>query len=81
MELQEDHFAKLLLAYPDGTTLINTDDKHYKFWNIKADGSTVVTTWGRIGYKTQSSTKQVWSPEKEMQNLIWKKLQKGYKKI
>jgi len=82
MEIKDEHMAKLLLVYAsEGTTLVCTDQDHYKFWNIvyNNDEGTVVTTWGRIGYNIQSSKKsQQPDPQYTARNLINSKLKKGY---
>jgi predicted DNA-binding WGR domain protein len=41
------------------TTLINTNDNHYKFWNatMRDGGSLVVVRWGRIGTNGQGQVK------------------------
>lgn len=86
MEVKGEHLAKLLLSY-EGTTLVCTEDNHYKFWNIVHNESdnTLVTTWGRIGQKAQSSTKKVtdsYMPIKwQIENQINKKIKKGYEYI
>lgn len=83
MEIKDEDMAKLLLVYAsEGTTLVCTEDNHYKFWNIKYNDreGEVTTTWGRIGNKIQSSTKPIshWNPRQHVQDLINKKIKKGY---
>src|SRR5262245_31206480 len=52
-----------------------------KFWEIQLDGTSFVTTYGRIGTDGQSSMKE-WDSEakarKEYDKLIAEKVKKGY---
>lgn len=81
MEIKDEDAAKLLLVYAsEGTTLVHSSDKHYKFWNIKAnkDGS-ITTTWGRIGNTPQSNTlPPALYPQYIIMKAVKGKLQKGY---
>jgi uncharacterized protein (TIGR02996 family) len=57
------------------------DDKSYKFWNIELEGKSFTVTFGRIGTKGQSQTKEFPSAEKASaahEKLISEKLGKGY---
>lgn len=84
MEVKDEHLAKLLLAY-EGKTLVCTDGEHYKFWNVSYNekDDTITTKWGRIGNKVQSSTKESrqWSVKEEIEDMVNKKLKKGYEDI
>ena len=74
--------AKLLLSFGEGTTLINTDDDHYKFWHISSDGNDVYTHYGRIGKAIRESKKSFSSEfqkEKFIETKIIEKKRKGYK--
>lgn len=81
MEVKDEHLAKLLLCY-GGTTLVCTDGEHYKFWNVTAvdgeDGK-VITTWGRIGHKTQSREKYM--NRYQLEKTIQSKIDKGYERV
>src|SRR5262249_59950339 len=52
-----------------------------KFWNIELDGNKTIVTFGRIGTKGQTKTKEHASAaaaQKEYDKLIKEKLGKGY---
>ncbi|MGB7323664.1 MAG: DUF5724 domain-containing protein [Rubripirellula sp.] len=56
--------------------------KSSKFWEITLSGSSVTTTWGRIGSKGQSKTKDFddqAAAESEYERLVTEKTGKGYK--
>lgn len=81
MEIKDEDAAKLLLVYAsDGTTLINSSDNHYKFWNIRLNkDGTITTTWGRIGNTPQSNTLPAAAfPDHIIRKAVQGKLQKGY---
>lgn len=53
-----------------------------KFWQIEISGSTVTTSWGRIGSAGQTKTKTFGDPQKaqaEFEKLVSEKSSKGYK--
>ncbi|MFO0555015.1 MAG: WGR domain-containing protein [Polyangiaceae bacterium] len=55
-----------------------------KFWEIKLDGSSFETTYGRIGTDGQTSLKEYDSPDKakkEYDKLVAEKVKKGYKLV
>jgi uncharacterized protein (TIGR02996 family) len=57
------------------------DEKSHKFWNIELQGSSFTVTYGRIGSKGQSKTKDFPSPEaaqKAYDKLVAEKLAEGY---
>jgi uncharacterized protein (TIGR02996 family) len=57
------------------------DDKSYKFWNIELEGMSFTVTYGRIGTKGQTQTKEFDTAEKAQKaydKLIAEKLGKGY---
>jgi uncharacterized protein (TIGR02996 family) len=57
------------------------DDGSRKFWNIELDGNKTIVTFGRIGTKGQTKTKEHASAaaaQKEYDKLIKEKLGKGY---
>lgn len=87
MEVKDEHLAKLLLGYI-GTTLVCTDDEHYKFWNVNHEINPndnrygyhdVKLTWGRIGKRVQSKEKSM--SAYEIEETIRKKIKKGYEYI
>lgn len=54
-----------------------------KFWEVRTDGTTLTTRWGRIGTPGSLTNKVYGSPaaaESERDKLIRSKLVKGYKK-
>jgi DNA ligase-1 len=58
-----------------------SDGSSNKFWEIRLDGTSFTTTFGRIGTEGQSSTKE-WDSEekaqKEYDKLVAEKTKKGY---
>ena len=61
-----------------------SDGKSNKFWEISATGSSLTTTFGRIGTDGRSTTKQFSTDEKcqtEVEKLIRQKTSKGYAEI
>jgi uncharacterized protein (TIGR02996 family) len=57
------------------------DDKSYKFWTIELKGSSFTVTYGRIGSKGQSKTKDFPSPaaaQKAYDKIVSEKLSEGY---
>ncbi len=61
-----------------------SDGKSNKFWEISATGSSLTTSFGRIGTDGQSKTKQFASDDKcqvEVEKLIRQKTGKGYEEI
>lgn len=55
-----------------------------KFWEVTVDGSSLTTSWGRIGTKGQSKTKSFDSPESAIQaqdKLVAEKLKEGYVEV
>jgi uncharacterized protein (TIGR02996 family) len=62
-------------------TFIFKDAKSSKFWNIEVHGKNFTVTFGRIGTKGQTQTKEFTSPGAAQQaqfKLIRQKLDKGY---
>ncbi len=60
------------------------DDKSSKFWEINLDGSSITTSYGKIGTTGQVSEKTFESAEKaekEYQKLVAEKTKKGYVRI
>jgi uncharacterized protein (TIGR02996 family) len=58
-----------------------TDDKSNKFWNIEVQGRSFTVTFGKVGSKGQTQTKDfadAKAAEKEAGKLIVKKIMKGY---
>jgi predicted DNA-binding WGR domain protein len=81
MQIKDQDLAKLLLAYNfKGTTLVCTDNEHYKFYNVNIkDKTTVETTWGRISNrKPQTNEVSCFDSEVEAKKIIKSKLNKGY---
>lgn len=85
MEVKDKDLAKLLLSFNgQGTTLINTEESHYKFWNIQRSGSVVTTYYGRLGKSIRSTEKDLgneFSANRFMMDKISEKRRKGYEKI
>lgn len=77
--------AKLLLLLPTGETLVNTEDNHYKFWNVSfEDSKTLRMSWGRIGRAIQFNLKVFYdhrSAERYKEKIIKSKLSKGYEEL
>jgi uncharacterized protein (TIGR02996 family) len=62
-------------------TFTFTDGKSNKFWNIELQGSRFTVTFGKVGSKGQSQTKEfadAQAAQKEAARLIAEKLRKGY---
>ncbi len=60
------------------------DDRSYKFWAIELDGDTHSVTFGRIGTKGQTRTKQyddAQQAKREYRKRIDDKLRHGYREI
>jgi uncharacterized protein (TIGR02996 family) len=60
------------------------DDDSYKFWNIELAGTGYTVTYGRIGTKGQSKTKDFGTPaaaQKAYDKIIRDKLSEGYVEI
>jgi uncharacterized protein (TIGR02996 family) len=60
------------------------DDESYKFWNIELAGTGYTTTWGKIGTKGQSKSKDFGTNEaaqKAYDKIIKEKLAEGYVEI
>jgi len=76
--------AKLRLLFPEGRMFAFVDSQlnHYKFWQIfQEDERHVVTRWGRIGKKPQTSVQSVWDPKRFIEQKIKEKLKKGYVEV
>ena len=61
-----------------------SDGKSHKFWNVLQKGSSVTTTYGRIGTDGQSKTKDLAdtaAAKKELEKLIKQKTSKGYEEV
>jgi predicted DNA-binding WGR domain protein len=62
-------------------TFVFTDDKSNKFWNIELDGSRFTVTFGKVGTKGQTQTKEFadeGQARKAHDKLVAEKLGKGY---
>jgi len=60
------------------------DGKSNKFWDIKLSGSSLVTTFGRIGSSGQKQLKELGSTaaaQKEYDKLVASKVKKGYEQV
>lgn len=83
MDIDNRDLAKLLLSFGGGgTTLINTEYPHYKFWHIRSVGDDVYTYYGRIGKAVRQSKKTIsgeYSRNLFIGNKIIEKKNKGYK--
>ena len=58
-----------------------SDDKSSKFWEVKVEGDSVVTKWGKIGSEGRTTTKTFASESKAkeaMKKLVSDKVGKGY---
>src|SRR5215213_7674119 len=59
-----------------------SDARSHKFWNIELQGKSFTVTYGRVGSKGQTQTKDFPSEDrarKEYDKLIAEKLAKGYR--
>src|SRR5262249_7189339 len=62
-------------------TFVFQDGKSLKFWNIELQGNRFTVTFGKVGTKGQTQTKEfadAAKAQKEYDNLVKEKLSKGY---
>ena len=74
--------AKLKLQF-SGRLLVNTSDKHYKFWSaeVNEEGNGYTAYYGRIGSAIRKSIIGTWGPEREINKKVKEKIKKGYREI